>query len=377
MSKCENASHGTRAILVMKFITRFTQFNGHAGQPTLCELSRRLLAATVLTLAPTLIHADPTGGLVVSGAGSITQTGATTNITQTSQNLSLNWASFNIAPLETVNFLQPSNTALAVNRIFDTNGTQILGQLNANGQVYLINPNGILFGQGAQVNVGGMVASTLELNDASLNASRRTFRGDGTGSIVNQGAITASQGGYVALLGQHVRNEGIISARLGTVALGAGSAATLTFDGNNLVQLQVGESVLNSLAENGGLIRADGGMVLMTAGAKNALLASVVNNTGVIEARTVENHHGTITLLGGMAAGTAQVGGTLDASAPDGGDGGFIETSAANVFVSDLTRVTTQSTTGEDLAADLRPRRASDHRAGRGRRGARRDRDAD
>ncbi|MDP1771760.1 MAG: GLUG motif-containing protein, partial [Methylobacter sp.] len=114
------------------------------------------------------------------------------------------------------------------------------------------------------------------------------------------------------------------------------------------------QSVLNSLAENGGLIRADGGMVVMTAGAKDALLASVVNNTGVIEARTVENHEGVITLLGGMAAGTVNVGGTLDASAPSasvpspsggglgwGNNGGFIETSAAHVHIADSARVTT------------------------------------
>jgi filamentous hemagglutinin family protein len=129
----------------------------------------------------------------------------TTTINQASQNLSLNWHSFNIAPQETVNFLQPSATAIAVNRIFDTNGTQILGRLNANGQVYLINPNGILFGQDALVNVGALVASTLGVNDASLNGSSRTFSGTGTGSIVNQGTINAAgsggSGGYVALLG--------------------------------------------------------------------------------------------------------------------------------------------------------------------------------
>jgi filamentous hemagglutinin family protein len=91
--------------------------------------------------------------------------------------------------------VQPSASAIAVNRILDTNGTQILGRLNANGQVYLINPNGILFGQGAQVNVGGLVASTLDLNDASLSGNTRIFSGNGngtgTGSIVNQGTINA------------------------------------------------------------------------------------------------------------------------------------------------------------------------------------------
>lgn len=306
----------------------------------------RKLVVAALSLTAALAQAAPDGGQVVSGAGSIAQSGSTTTVTQSSQNLSLNWKSFNIAPQETVNFVQPSAAAIAVNRIFDTNGSQILGHLNANGQVWLINPNGILFGQNAQVNVGGLVASTLDLNDASLNGSARSFSGNGTGSIVNQGTINAADGGYVALLGNTVSNQGTISAQLGTVALGAGSAATLTFSGNSLVQMQVDQSTLNNLSENGGLIRADGGTVLMSAGAKNALLASVVNNTGVIEARTVENHEGVITLLGGMTAGTVNVGGTLDASAPSGGNGGFVETSAASVKVANDARVTTAAATG-------------------------------
>jgi filamentous hemagglutinin family protein len=118
------------------------------------------LAAAVLALGGTLLagplaQAAPVGGQVVLGAGSVVQAGSTTTVTQTSQNLALNWASFNVAAQETVNFVQPSATAIAVNRIFDTNGSQILGRVNANGQVYLVNPNGILFGAGAQVNVGG------------------------------------------------------------------------------------------------------------------------------------------------------------------------------------------------------------------------------
>jgi len=320
--------------------------------------SGRKLVAAALSLCAGMAQATPSGGQVVSGAGSISQSGATTTIRQSSQNLSLNWKSFNIAPQETVSFQQPSASALAVNRIFDTNGTQILGRLNANGQVWLINPNGILFGQGAQVNVGALVASTLNLNDATLNGNARSFSGNGSGSVVNQGTINAANGGYVALLGNHVSNQGTITARLGTVALGAGSAATLTFSGNSLVQMQVDQSVLNSVAENGGLIRADGGMVVMTAGAKDTLLASVVNNTGVIEARTVEQREGVIALLGGKTAGTVNVGGTLDASAssplPQAGEGpgvrvangGFIETSAAHVNVANDAKVTTAASMG-------------------------------
>ncbi|MDO8436924.1 MAG: filamentous hemagglutinin N-terminal domain-containing protein [Nitrosomonadaceae bacterium] len=310
-------------------------------------LSRKLTAAA-LSLSVAFAQAAPDGGQVVSGAGSITQSGATTTINQATQNLSLDWQSFNIAPTETVNFVQPSATAIAVNRIFDTNGTQILGHLNANGQVYLTNPNGILFGQGAQVNVGALVASTLGFNDASLNGSTRTFSGNGSGSIVNQGTINAAgTDGYVALLGNTVSNQGTITALLGAVALGAGSAATLTFQNSSLVKMQVDQSVLNTLAENGGLIRADGGLVLMSAGAKDALLASVVNNTGVIEARTVQEHNGTIILLGGMTAGTVNVGGTLDASASNGGNGGFIETSAAHVKIADDAKITTAAPAGK------------------------------
>ncbi len=313
--------------------------------------SGRKLAALSLTAALSLSAAvalaGPDGGQVVSGTGSISQSGTTTTIVQAGQNLSLSWKSFNVGQQETVNFVQPSASAIAVNRIYDTNGSQILGHLNANGQVYLINPNGILFGQGAQVNVGGLVASTLDLNDASLNGNSRTFSGTGTGSVINQGTINAAGSGYVALLGNHVGNQGTISAQLGSVAVGAGSAATLTFGGNSLVKMRVDQSVLNSLAENGGLIRADGGTVIMSAGAKDALLASVVNNSGVIEARTVENHEGNITLLGGMTAGTVNVGGTLDAGAPNGGNGGFVETSAAHVKVADGVKITTDAAHGQ------------------------------
>ena len=303
------------------------------------------LVAAALSLTCAIAQATPSGGQVVAGTGSITQSGATTTITQATQNLSLTWTSFNIAPQQTVNFVQPSTSAIAINRILGTNGTQILGYLHANGQIFLINPNGIVFGPSAEVNVGGLVASTLDL-EAGTAGDTKSFSGTGTGSVLNQGTLTATQGGYVVLLGNHVSNEGVISAQLGTVALGAGSAMTLTFGDNSRLHLQVDQSVLNSLAENGGLLHADGGQVIMTAGARDTLLASAVNNTGVIEARTVDSHNGTITLLGGMTAGTVEVGGTLDASAPQGGAGGLIDTSAAHVEVAGGARVTTAARDG-------------------------------
>ena len=299
-----------------------------------------LLLATSLGMPGLALAAGPSGGQITSGVGSIRQSGATTTIQQTSPTLQLNWQSFNIGSGQTVDFVQPGASAIAVNRILGSTPSQIFGRLNANGQVWLINPNGVLFGPTAQVNVGGLVASTLDVDANSLNSSSRSFSGQGKGSIVNQGTIKATDGGYIALVGNQVSNQGTISARLGTVALAGGSAVTLTFDGSRLVHIQVDQSTLNNLADNHQLLIADGGQVIMTAGAKDSLLASAVNNTGKVRAQTVDNQHGTITLLGGMQAGTVSVGGTLDASAPAGGNGGTIETSAAYFRLAPGTQIT-------------------------------------
>lgn len=319
--------------------------------------SRKLVAAALslsiiaLTLPDAL--AGPSGAQVLSGTASVQQAGNVTTVNQTSHAVSLNWNSFNIAGQETVNFNQPSKTAVAVNHILGNNGSQILGHLNANGIVYLVNPNGILFGQGAQVNVGALVASTLNLSESTLSPSSTvSFAGNGAGSIINAGSINASPGGYVALIGNTVINQGTITAPLGAVALAAGSAVTLSFDSGSLVKLQIDQSTLDNLAQNNHLIQANGGLVMMSAGTKESLLKSVVNNTGVIEALTIDDltFHpvtGKITLLAGLVAGTTQVSGSLDASAPTGGNGGFIETSAAQVKIADAAKISTRATFGK------------------------------
>ena len=312
---------------------------------TMSPITRSPVTTTATPAAAIGRSTSPGGGRVTAGNGNISQRGLVTTIDQRSQNLSLNWQSFNIGADSTVNFVQPNAQAIAVNRIADANGSVILGRLNANGQVFLINPNGVLFGQGAQVNVGGLVASTLDANDSELGRGTLHLTGDSDARVVNQGTITAN-GGYVALVGAQVVNQGTLAANGGSVAMGGGNAVTLSFDGNRLLGLQVDKSALNALAENRQLIVADGGQVLMSAGAKDALLASVVNNSGTIQARTVENRTGRIVLLGGMAAGQTTVAGSLDASAPNGGHGGFVETSAAHVTVAPGARITTAAANG-------------------------------
>ncbi|MDQ2820149.1 MAG: YDG domain-containing protein [Pseudomonadota bacterium] len=301
--------------------------------------NRKLLLAAAALAASQMAQAGPTGGQVTNGSGTVNQAGTTTTIIQSSQNLSLQWNSFNTTAAETVNFVQPSSAAIAVNRIVDTNATQFFGKLNANGQVYVINPNGVVFGAGSQVNVGGLVASTLDIDDAARAGAARRFSGNGTGTVVNQGTITTGDGGYVAFLGKQVSNQGTIIAPKGSVALGAGSDVTLSFAGNSLVGMQVNQSTLDNLAENGGLIRADGGAVILSAGARDAVLASVVNNTGIIEARSAREVNGAIVLDGGLAS-TVTNSGTLDASGRNAGAlGGTVKVLGQEVILAASSRI--------------------------------------
>ncbi len=313
------------------------------------SMSTRKLVAAALMLATPLALAAPAGGQVSAGSGAINQTGATTTIIQQSQNLAINWQSFGIAANETVRFNQPNASSIALNRVLGQDPSQIFGNLSANGQVFILNPNGVLFGAAAQVNVGGLAASTLSLNDADFLAGKYSFSKIGVvGSVVNQGELTAANGGYIALLAPEVRNEGVITATFGTALLAAGDKVTLNLNNGSLLTYSVDKGSLNALAENRQLIQTDGGQVIMSAKAADALSTAVVNNTGIIEARTIQNHGGVIKLLGDMQSGLANVGGTLDASAPNGGDGGFIETSAAHVKVADAARVTTVAPAGSN-----------------------------
>src|SRR5690606_8536658 len=248
--------------------------------------------------------------------------------------ITINWQGFDIGADETVTFYQPHANSLALNRVLTGNGTEIQGQLNANGRVFILDANGVLFGETAQVNVGSLVASTLDMTSADFANNHFEFSGSGNpAAVTNLGRITVAESGAVALLGGQVINNVIIRARLGNVALAAGNQMTLDFAGDGLLNVKIDEGTAQALVRNGGLIQADGGSVLMTAHASDALLQTVVNNTGVIEARTLQEQDGKIMLLGGFNGGTVNVNGTLDVSAPNGGDGGFVETSGAIVKV--------------------------------------------
>jgi filamentous hemagglutinin family protein len=315
-------------------------------------LGRKLAAAAILALCGTSIlvphaRAQPNGGNISAGAGAISQAGTTTTINQSSQNLAINWQNFSIGSNEAVHFNQPNASSIALNRVLGQNPSQILGSLSANGQVFVLNPNGVLFGTTAQVNVGGLVASTLSLSDADFMAGSNSFSNTGTaGSVVNQGTLTAAQSGYIALLAPEVRNEGIITATLGTALLAAGDKVTLNLNNGSLLSYSVDQGSFNALAGNRQLIQADGGQVYMSARAADALGTAVVNNTGIIEARTIRNAGGVI-LLDGGDFGTVNVSGTLDASGLDAGEtGGTVKVLGDKVALLDGARINASGDAG-------------------------------
>lgn len=308
---------------------------------------RRLaVALSLLSLLPLeQALALPSGQNIVAGRGDISSNGQNMTINQHSDKLITQWDNFSVGGNESVTFHQPGSNSVALNRVVGVNGSDIQGRLDANGKVFIVNPNGVIFGKNAQVNVGGLVASTRDISNADFLAGKNRFTGSSQAEVVNEGRLQAAEAGSIALLGARVDNRGVIQANMGTVALGAGDNVTLNFDGNKLLNLQIDGSALDALVQNGGVLRADGGQVLMSAKAAGDALRTVVNNQGTLEATTLRNQAGRIVLDGGDN-GVVNVAGTLNASASVG-NGGRIETKGARVAVQSDATVTTRSANGK------------------------------
>jgi len=307
----------------------------------------RLALALAACFGPLWAVAAPQGGVVVKGAASIAQSGAITTIDQSSHQATINWQGFSIGAAETVRFKQADASAITLNRVIGTERSVIDGVLSANGKVFLVNANGVLFRKGSSVATGSLLASALDISDADFAAGRHVFQARSTAgeaAVVNQGMLSAAEGGFVALLGRSVSNEGLISASRGTVALAAGQRVSLRFDAGSLLGVSVDEGTLNALVNNQGAVLADGGKVWLTARAADGLLSAQVNTSGLIRARTLDDLRGEIVL--NAVGGQTHVAGTLDASAPTQGNGGTIETSGHSVQVADSARITTRAAQG-------------------------------
>jgi filamentous hemagglutinin family protein len=209
-----------------------------AGKGTSDQRKKRhasALAGAVFLLSPHVYSASlPSDGVVTSGSGAISQQGNTLNITQNSNKMVIDWQSFSVGKDNTVNFIQPSASSIALNRVVGNDVSNIQGAINANGQVFLINPNGVLFSTTAQVNVGGLVASTRNISNEHFNAHDFKFEGSNSSAIINQGNIKTADGGYVVMISAKIENTGTINAHAGTVALASGKMVTLDMGGPSM-----------------------------------------------------------------------------------------------------------------------------------------------
>ena len=289
------------------------------------------LGAFVLTAG--LAQANPENGQVVAGNATIESSAKKLNVRQTSQKAVINWSSFNIAPDEHTQFYQPDSSSFTLNRVRDTNASRIQGMLSANGNIAIINPNGIYFDQGAQVDVGGLIASTADItNEDFMNGNGNfTTSGNANAQIINNGNITVRDAGLVGLVAPHVENNGVIRANMGKVTLASGDTFVYDFNGDKLINVAFSDenTTRKQITKNAGNIQANGGQVLITAGAAREVVDSLVTNTGVIEARSIGTKNGKIVLSASGSNGTTKSGtatvlneGTLDVSGVAAGETG-------------------------------------------------------
>lgn len=291
------------------------------------SFSRRILSATALTAAGMALFASPvladnwTDHTATTGSISIdTSVPDTTNITQHTNFVKVQ-GNGDIDAGWTVNVRQPGSSSKYV--LYDTKDdpTRILGTLNANGEVYIFDRNGVIFGTDSRVDVGSLIVSTGSVSDADLlnNDGRLTFTDIGNGKIELNGSVTVAEAGLAAFVSPFVSNNGVINAKMGKVAIGAGEKVTLDLYGDNLIEIAVTDGLSDALVENAGAINAQGGVVAIRAEAAKAAVDNVINMAGVINASSASVTGGKI-VLGGGSAGTVKVSGKLDASGTQGGD---------------------------------------------------------
>ncbi|BCG78600.1 MBG domain-containing protein [Mesorhizobium sp. 113-3-3] len=305
---------------------RSQDFSTHRRR-TSAPLMALLLTSTALVgFTSARAQELPTGGSVASGGVTISNPSSSQlSIKQSTNSAIVNWQSFSIGAGATVNIDQPTSSSTMLNRVTGGTRSTIAGQLNANGQVFLVNPNGIAISKTGKVSAAGFVGSSLDISDNDFKAGKLSFQGKGASAPVsNEGSVSIGRGGYAALIGGSVDNAGSISVPLGKVGLGSGEKATLDLSGDGFLQVSVPTKAdgNNALVSNSGTISADGGTVELKAAAVRDAARQAVNMSGVIEARTVSGQSGAIVLGGGD--GSVEVSGTLDASANAGGKGGKV-----------------------------------------------------
>jgi filamentous hemagglutinin family protein len=266
--------------------------------------TKLMLASSALALAMTITKpaaAQQTGGNVVAGSASIEQNGAATTVTQTSDRAIVNWQRFDIGREGSVRFDQPGRESVILNRVLGAGASQIDGSLTANGRVFIVNQDGVMFGAGARVNVGGLTVSTADIGDADFMGGSERFDGPvGKGRIVNAGSITAREGGLVSFIGRDIANSGTITARAGTVTLEGRTTYTVDLAGDGLLSFDTGVAAP----------QRGSGLVELDVRAAQRIVSDVVGST--------LDHAEPAIATAANGSSVALTGGSIDVSAAEG-----------------------------------------------------------
>lgn len=303
----------------------------------------RLTALAVAScLASSTAWANPNGATVTSGSATISSSGSTLTVTN-SPNTIINWHDFSIGTGETTQFIQQSATSAVLNRVTGGDPSLILGTLQSNGRVFLINPAGIVFGAGSVVDVAGLVASTLNIEDGDFLAGKHRYNADiaNPGNVVSQGNIRTPNGGFVYLIGTQVENSGVIDTPSGEAILAAGHSVEIVDSTDPSLRVQVSANsqdvnLSQLMLENDGNIFSvlNSGRVSANTVTQDETGKIYFKSAGTVEttSSSIVEAKGSETLVGGYFQGFAALQGTyagqFDAS---GRNGGFAETSGATL----------------------------------------------
>lgn len=293
-----------------------------------------LICCCNLVFPVSVAMAAPQGGKVVGGSAHIHQSGATTTINQSSNRAVINWNSFDIGKSETVRHNMPSANSAGLHRVVGGGGaSQIMGQLQSNGNVYLVNPAGVVIHKGARIDANSFTATSRDISNDNFMKGNMVFDKPGRpdAEVINQGTISVKENGLAALVAPTVRNDGVIAGKLAKVALASGDSTwKLDMHGDDLITFTVDEKDVDTLhavdgtplagVENSGSIKAEGGVVVLTAAQLDGIVGSVVNS-GEVSAASAELKGGKIVFKGAGSGVDIVNTGTVDASSAvaDGG----------------------------------------------------------
>ena len=271
-------------------------------------LPTRLAVAVACTLCGGAAAANPNGAAVVAGQASVAAAGKTLTVTSTPGTV-IHWRGFSIGADELTRFVQQTSRSSVLNRVVGQDPSLLLGRLKSNGRVFLINPNGIVFGAGSRIDVGGLVASTLDLGDADFLAGRLRFDGPASaGTLTQLGTIATAAGGQVVLVAPRIENGGVIAAPGGEIVLAAGQSVQLADTATP--ELRVTLAGRPGEVVNVGRLLADGGRVGIHAG--------LIRHDGAISADRAERGPGGEIVVRAGAV-TLGAGSTTSASGDQGG----------------------------------------------------------